>query len=202
MRFALCRLVPVLALAVPTLAHAAADPDRAQAGSLFVAPADGKAELRETADPTSRVIGTATPGARLVYRRVAIDLQNKPSWYRVEPPSGAPGWLAAAETTEKRPTAPPPAKPVKVLDSGLASGEISASPTAAARGLDARARKYGQQQDLAKSADQFVTLEDFVEKLYLDPHAPDGTYPEEGAALKPRAATRRAKALQFKRGLK
>lgn len=183
------------------LAWAAADPTRSSAGFVFVAPTDGKAELRESPDPASKVVGVGLPGSRLVFRSVAVGLDNKTSWYRVEVPGASSGWLAASEASDKRPVLPPPARPIIKLESGLKSGNIKAGPTAAARGLDERARKYGAAQDLGDSADDFVTLEKFVEKMFADEHEKDGTYPETGDALKPRAAARAAKAKEFKRGI-
>ena len=183
-------------------AWAAADPTKSLAGFVFVNPADGKAELRAEPDPEAKVVATAPNGARLVFRSVAVGVDNKNSWYRVEPPGGTPGWLAIAEASDKRPTTPPAARPIKLLESGIEKGSIAASPTAAARGLDDKSKRYAQESDLGDAADEFITLEAFVEKLYSDPHGKNGTYPESGEAVKPRNAARKAKAIQFRRGIK
>lgn len=192
----------LLLLSTGGSARAAADPTKSLAGFVFVNPADGKAELRAEPDPDAKVVSTAPNGARLVFRSVAVGADNKHSWYRVEPPAGTPGWLAVAETSDKRPTTPPAARPLKLLESGIEKGSIAASPTAAARGLDDKSKRYASDADLGAAADEFITLEAFVEKLYADPHGKNGTYPESGEAVKPRNAARKAKATQFRQRIK
>ncbi len=186
--------VSLLALSEP----ARADVERAAAGFVFVKPASGKAVLREGPSATAKVVGEPPAGARLVYRKVS-EAAGKATWFRVEPPGGTPGWIAAQDTSATRPTAPPPGRPVKIVDSGLGNPRPTSAQTAAARGLADGAKRYASaKQELKASVDQFLTLEQTVEELFLDPHHPEtGAYPDSDPG-----GTRKAKAAAFRAGLK
>lgn len=171
--------------------------EKIEAGFVFVKPASGAAVIREVPDHNAKVVGKPPVGARLVYRKAMEDLQRNYTWYRVEPPGGTPGWIAAADTTRTRPIPPPPGRPLKVVDSGLGAPRPTAAQTAAARGLSDKAQRYANEkpQELKLSVDQFLTMEKAVETLYDDPHnAADGSYPDSDpkGMRKQRAAKFRA----------
>jgi len=176
------RRTPILAIALSSLLVAgavlAADPAPAQPGTAKVGFifATTSAALRESPNAGSKELGRIPSGARLVYRRI---VEPGPSWYRVEPPGGAPGWISAKDTSDKRPGAVASSKPIPVEDSGVGLAKSSSSQTAAARGLSKAAVEYAaDRKTLKKSADEFVTLEHVVEKQFGDPHDSEGNYPD------------------------
>lgn len=194
--------VACCAALLAAVAAAAPDPDKPQIGFVFVTAKSGKPVLREAPDASSKEVGSPANGARLVYRRVAVGRDNTISWYRVEPPGGTPGWLRVEDTSDKRPTAPPSARPLAIKDSGIRAAGMQDSATAAGRSLRGNARNYAEKRGMKESADQFVTLEAYVENHYKDPQSDEGTYPEEGPKLAPRARLRAQSAEKFGKGLR
>jgi hypothetical protein len=159
-----------------SIAHAALPGEQVKAGFVF---ANAGAALRETPDAAAKSVGTPPSGLRLVYRRL-IDTGTGPSWYFVEHPGGKSGWIAAKDTTTTRPTTPPPAKPIKIVDSGIGVAQPSSAQTAAARGLSPAAKGYAEKkQDWKSSVDQFITMEATVDEYFADPHDAEGNYPDE-----------------------
>ena len=173
------RIVIVFAGLASTLVSAVAwaDYEQPKAGFLYVSAS--AATLRETASKDGKSVGGAPRGARLVYRKVMVGDDGKPTWVHAEPPGGTAGWIAATDLSETRPTPLPPGKPLKLVDTGLGNAHPTASMTAAANGMDERAVKYGKAQNLELTVNQFLTLESEVERLYQDPHDDKGAYPED-----------------------
>jgi len=168
-----------------------------EAGFVFVHSAAGKAQLHAEPRPDAKVVGVPPSGMRLVYRK-RLDDGGKTLWYLAELPGGSPGWLAAADASTKRPVDVPALKPIKLIDSGIGSSALPVGGmTAAARGLDKRARHYGETEDLKTSADQFVTVERFVDQLFQDKQDADGVYLSEAPS-----PVRRSSAEEFKAALK
>lgn len=168
--------------------------EQTKAGFIFVKA--GNPVIRESPDASSKPLGTPAAGGRLVYRRL-IDPGTGPTWFFVEHPGGKAGWIAVADTSPTRPTAPPPARPIKVLDSGVGLATPSSAQTAAARGLSPAAKNYAEKkQDWKSSVDQFITMEKTVEDYFADPHDANGNYPDETVD------GRKKKADQFRAELK
>lgn len=178
---------------------ALADTEKPAAGAVF---ALGKTapvtKVHEQANSTAKVVGTQPNGTRLVYRRQMLGADGKVTWYYVAPPGRPAGWVAASEVAENRPGAPPVAKIIKPLDSGLATERPTAAQTAAARGLSDSAKQYAEKKTELKAAvDQFITLEKTVEDYFVDPHnSIDGSYPDVTVP------ERKKKAQEFKAALK
>ena len=168
--------------------------EQVKAGFIFV---KGAAPvIRETPDASAKSLGNPPVGARLVYRRL-IDPGAGATWYFVEHPGGKAGWIAVADTSTTRPTSPPPAKPIKVVDSGVGLATPSSAQTAAARGLSPMAKQYAEKkQDFKVSVDQFLTLESAVDTYFSDPHDEKGNYQDVTVA------GRTTKAEQFRSELK
>ena len=181
---------------LPSLA-AAQEAEKVEAGFLFVKPASGAAIIRELPKADARPVSKPPAGLRLVYRKV-VESGGTAAWYRVEPPGMRPGWIAARDTSPKRPTPPPPARPITPVESGLYEARPTAAQTAAARGLADSAKKYAEgKQDLKETVNQFLTLEKAVEDYFNDHHHPmDGSYEDvtvEG---------RKKRAQEFEEGLR
>lgn len=153
--------------------------ERYQNGFVYVVPPSGKAALREKPDPASKIVATPANGVRVLFRRVDVADDNSIAWYFVEPPGQTPGWLAATDAAEKRPNPPPPGPRIKRVDSGVASSDMktSAAATAAARGFDARAKRYAEKRDLKRTADELISLETAVAAQFNDKPKADGTFP-------------------------
>lgn len=148
-------------------------------GYVFVTANSGTAPLRTEPSGEAKVANHAPRGARLVFRRMMVE-GSDPVWYMVQPPaSTATLWVSAKDVSHSPPTPFSPGKPLKLLDSGVENVRATSSMTAAAHGLDDRARNYGEKQGMKTSVDQFVTLEKAVEDLYDDHHSEkDASYDE------------------------
>lgn len=197
MRSSLATTLALVVLASSLIGWTAPLPgEQPKAGFIYVKPAASKAVLRETPDASAKVVAEPPSGTRLVYRRL-IDPGTGPTWFFVEHPGGKSGWIAAADTGTTRPTVPPPAKPIKVVDSGVGLATPSSAQTAAARGLSPMAKQYAEKKlDFKTSVDQFLTLETAVEAYFGDPHDEQGNYPDVTVA------GRKTKAEQFRTELK
>jgi hypothetical protein len=196
--------VRLLALSFLFASSAATAPltlERAGAGFIFVTPAVGKASLRETPEAGAKFVGSPPTGARLVYRKL-VEVDGRAASYRVEPPGGIAGWIAAGDTSLTRPSTLPVSKPMKLIEGRTAAVGTSSS-TSAARGLDGRARDYAASKDELKTAtEQFVTLETEVLALFSklgefdDKLDANGNYPDVDNPV------RKRKAEEFKAGAK
>ena len=188
-------VLTILALA-PAPASAIDCCERITAGFIYVK-ASGAA-LRDAPDESGAVVAKPPVGARLVYRK-QMETTAGPQWYFVEPPGQKAGWIAISETSPTRPTAPPPGRPMNLVDSGLGAPRPTAAQTAAARGLSDKAKNYAsEKQELKLSVDQFLTLEKAVEDLYGDPHNPkDGSYEDKDPK-----GMRKSRAAKFQAELK
>lgn len=188
-------------LLVSSPAAAAVTLERAGAGFIFVTPAVGKASLRETPESGARSVGSPPTGARLVYRKL-VEVDGKAAWYRVEPPGGLPGWIAARDTSPTRPSALPVSKPMKLIE-GRTAAVGSSSSTTAARGLDGRARGYAASRDeLKTAAEQFVTLETEVLALFSKAGEFDDKLDATGNYADVDNPVRERRAREFKAGVK
>ena len=197
MRLRLAAALALVVLGSPLIAVSAPLPgEQTKAGFIYVKPAAAKAVLRETPDAAAKVLAEPPSGTRLVYRRL-IDPGIGATWYFVEHPGGKSGWIAVTDTSTTRPTAPPPAKPIKVVDSGVGLATPSSAQTAAARGLSPMAKQYAEKkQDFKVSVDQFLTLESAVDTYFSDPHDEKGNYADVTVA------GRKTKAEQFRSELR
>ncbi len=195
------RFLALTFLVASSAATAAVTLERAGSGFIFVTPAVGKASLRETPEAGSKSVGSPPTGARLVYRKL-VEIDGKAAWYRVEPPGGIPGWIAASDTSLTRPSTLPVSKPMKLIEGRTAAVGASSS-TSAARGLDGRARDYAASKaELKAATEQFVTLETEVLALFSkagefdDKLDTNGNYPDLDNPV------RKRKADEFKAGVK
>ncbi len=93
---------------------------------------DGTVFDRPSTDGT--VVGKAARGGRLVYDGVVRDASGNPTYYHVNTPGGASGYIPAGSTSDTRPTAPPPPRPSVVIDSGVDLARTSSAQTAGSRG--------------------------------------------------------------------
>jgi hypothetical protein len=163
--------------------------EQRDAGFVFVAGKAATAPVRENPASDAKVISQQPFGIRLVYRSY-MDESGKRTWYKVEVPGGAPGWIAVSDISPTRPNRVGAAQPIKLIDSG-SSAHTSGGITAAARGLDKRARSYGESQDLKVSVDQFVTIESVVNGGYHDEQDKDGVYKSEDLSVYRQNAAKR-----------
>ena len=190
----------LLLAASPVLA-AAVSVERVVAGFVFVTPAAGKASLLDKPEAAGKPVGSPPTGARLVYRKL-LEVDGKPAWYRVEPPGGTPGWIAAADTSPNRPSTLPATKPMKLIE-GRTAAVGSASSTSAARGLDGRARSYAATKaELVAATEQFTTLETEVLALFSKAGVFDDKLDANGNYADVDNPVRKAKAQEFKAGAK
>ncbi len=164
------------------------------AGFVFVTPKQGTAALRATPSVDAKVVGQPPNGARLVYRKY-MQVGNDRTWYWVEPPGGTPGWIRAEDVSSNRPTTPPAGRPIQLLDvdAAKAAASSSKSMTAAARGLDGRAKAYGELQNMELTVKQFVSLEHEIGVGLDDLPDDKGLYNDQADTTR-----RKAKANEFK----
>ncbi|HVO31579.1 MAG TPA: SH3 domain-containing protein [bacterium] len=168
-------IIPAAAIFLASAEASATPYEQLGVGNVF---ASTSATLRSDPAPDAKVVSHAPKGGRLVYRKQLIE-GDKPVWYLVQPPGLAtPAWVSAAEVSTTSLSGVPVGKPLKLLDSGLGAARPTSSMTAAAHGLDDRAKQYGEKQGMKLSVDQFLTLEKSVETLYQDPHKADASYDE------------------------
>lgn len=169
-------LVVCLSLLVAAGVNAADAPPAAGVPKVGFVFATKPATVRESPEAGAKSVGQVTVGSRLVFRRV-VESGAAASWYRVEPPGGVVGWIAAGDVSDKRPGPVAQTKPIVVADSGVGLAKTAGAQTAAARGLSKSATEYAAKNpDFKKAADHFVTLEGFVEKQFDDPHLANGDY--------------------------
>jgi hypothetical protein len=195
------RLIVLAFLVAGSPAWAAVPLERQSAGFVFVTPAAGKASLLEKPEAGAKAVGSPPTGARLVYRKL-VEVEGKAAWYRVEPPAGVAGWIAARDVSLTRPSTLPVSKPMKLIE-GRTAVVGSSSSTSAARGLDGRAREYAASKaDLAVAVEQFAALETEVLARFSKAGEFDDKLDANGNYADVDNPVRKRKAQEFKAGVK
>ena len=195
-------IVPAL---VAVLAAGAAFADEAGEvaglGVVYTTPAK-KASMYEKPDAKSR--SKPLPAETRLNVRAHLEQGGKTTWYRIVPPSGpASAWVKADDVTTKRPANLPEVKPMKLADDVNDVGKAGTVTTAAARGLDGRARAYAaSNEDTKKAAVEFVTLEREVLGHFSKPGVFVDTTNATGNVADVPNPVRASMAKEFQEGLK
>jgi hypothetical protein len=101
-------------------------------GFVFLRSMDGKIEARQSPSYDAPRVAIQPAGTRALYTdRVRRDGKD---WYYVQTPGTTPGWVAADNTSSRRPTTLPSTAPIHLSDSQLGVAKTSDGMTAGARG--------------------------------------------------------------------
>ncbi len=110
------------------------DRDRSDRGDRGFRFPTGDGSIYDGTGSGANRVGRAPIGGRLVYDQIARDAGGNPTHYHVNSPGGATGWIPAGNTSGTRPTAPPPPRPSRVVDSGAGLARSASAQTAGSRG--------------------------------------------------------------------
>lgn len=163
-------LIATLAAAGVVLAPLALAEVVEQKGLIFAHGKDGRPVLRAEPRSDAPAVGNPPQGARLRYSKAAKN-GAAVEWYFVSEPGLKEGWLPAAEAATQRPIAPPPGRPLTIVDSKKIL-RTETTQTAAGKGIGAMAIEAGKE---SKTVDemllQFATWEEVLGIAYRDvPH--------------------------------
>ncbi|HET7700349.1 MAG TPA: hypothetical protein VFM06_05720 [Candidatus Limnocylindria bacterium] len=110
------------------------DRDRSDRGDRGFRYASGDGSIYDGTGSGAERVGSAPNGSRLMYDQIARDAGGNPTHYHVNSPGGATGWIPAGNTSGTRPTAPPPPRPSRIVESGPGVAGVRSAQTTGARG--------------------------------------------------------------------
>lgn len=100
-------------------------PNPPDKGFVYYKDRSGDRAIHAEPSADSASVGTPPNGIRLVYDQVT-DIGGR-RWYRVQQPSGPPGWLPSYDVACERPTNPPQGPPDRVRDCDIPMADTSSA---------------------------------------------------------------------------